>query len=169
MTTSKTLLAAFLLGSAGVAFAAPASPIDLLPIGGGTFGTSFIQTVDAGSVFDSFVYSPDALAGPVPASLHSLTGPVSFQAGQIADAAFGNVSDDLFNFSFQAQVGADTPFTVTVLRGVLDADSNPTGSGSYSVSVNAFAAAVPEPQTWALLIGGLLATAATTSRARRRG
>lgn len=168
MTTSKTLVAALLLGSAGMALAAPANPIELLPIGGGTIGTSFVQTVDAGTLIDSFDFSPKAFDGAVLVSLHSLTGPVSFQAGQINDLGFGNLSDNLFDFAFQARVGANTPFTLTVLRAVNDADFNPTGSGSYSVSVNAFAAAVPEPQIWILLMGGLAAVASIAGRDRRR-
>lgn len=164
MKLNRSLLALAL--SASVC-AAAAAPIELLPTGGGTLGATFVQTVDEGSLVDYFDFTPSSFAGLVAVSLHSLTGPVSLLTASINDVGFGNDTSDLFNFSFQAQVGADMPLNLTVLRAVEDADGNPAGSGSYTVSVNAFAAAVPEPQTWALLIVGLLAIGLTARKTRR--
>ena len=69
------------------------------------------------------------------------------------------------DFSFSAMVTSDAPLTLRVFGAVTDADGNLGGAGSYRVSINGAVAAVPEPQTWALLLVGL---ASIVLFARRR-
>ena len=161
----KTLLAAVaLVGSAGLSQAD--TVVTLLPTGPGMFAGGFTQAVD-GVFVDTFSFIPESFAGLVSVSLASLNGPVTFFVGSLNGQDFSSFEPAPAGFAFSAYVTADMPLTLTVFGAVLDADGNPGGAGSYRGVITA---AVPEPQTWALMLGGLagLAGLAGLSAAQRR-
>lgn len=162
----KTLIAAAALASAAsLSFAATPDPIQLLPTGPGSFAGSFVQAVD-GLFIDTFSFIPDSFSGRVSVTLTSLSGPVSFFTASLNGQDFSFFPElGLPNFSFQALVSSDTPLTLTVFGAVVDSNGNPNGPGSYGGSITA--AAVPEPQTWALLLAGLAGIAFAARRPRR--
>ena len=161
MTLKKLLLAAALAGSAGLAFAA--DPVVLVPTTPGMFGGEFTQLAD-GLFIDTFSFLPEAFAGQVSVVLSSLSGPVSFFTASLNGQDFSFFpGPSPIDFAFQAYVTADMPLTLTVFGAVLDADGNPGGMGSYHGAVTA---AVPEPQTWVLLMAGLAGVAFTARRRR---
>ena len=152
MNLKSLLIAATLAGSA---LASVAAPVSLLPSGPGMFSGSFTQSVD-GSFIDEFTFSPASFSGLVSVRLSSVSGPVSFFSallngqGFSFDPALGQP-----DFSFSALVTNDMPLMLTVLGAVLDAAGNPAGAGSYAAAITA--AAVPEPQSLALVLAGLAA------------
>jgi hypothetical protein len=161
MTLKKLLLAAALAGSAGLAFAA--DPVVLVPTAPGMFSGEFTQLAD-GLFIDTFAFLPDTFAGRVSVVLSSLSGPVSFFTASLNGQDFSFFPGPTpMDFAFQASVNADMPLTLTVFGAVLDTDGNPGGTGAYHGAINA---AVPEPQTWVLLMAGL-ATVGFTARRRR--
>jgi len=160
MTLKKLLLAAAFAGSASLAFAA--DPVVLVPTTPGMFSGEFTQLAD-GLFIDTFSFLPEAFAGRVSVVLSSLSGPVSFFTASLNGQDFSFFPGPTpMDFAFQAFVTADMPLTLTVFGAVLDADGNPGGMGAYH---GAITAAVPEPQTWVLLMAGL---AGIGLNARRR-
>ena len=159
----KTLLAAAAFaGSAGLSFAA--TPITLTQVAPGLFEGEFTQLVD-GVFVDTFSFIPESFGGLVSVTLSSLSGPVSFFVGSLNGQDFSNFEPAPADFSFQAYVTADTPLMLTVFGAVLDASGNPGGPGAYHGSITA---AVPELQTWALMLAGLAGVASFGSATRRK-
>ena len=159
----KTLLAAVALaGSAGISQAD--TVVTLTPTGPGMFAGGFTQAVD-GLFVDTFSFIPASFAGLVSVSLASLSGPVSFFVGSLNGQDFSSFEPAPASFAFSAYVSADMPLTLTVFGAVLDADGNPGGAGSYRGVITA---AVPEPQTWALMLAGLAGLAGLSAAQRRR-
>lgn len=150
----KNLLAAVaLVGSAGVSQAD--TVVTLTPTGPGMFAGEFTQAVE-GVFVDYFSFIPVSFAGLVSVTLSSLSGPVTFFVGSLNDQDFPNFEPAPADFSFQAYVSDDRPLKLTVFGAVLDANGNPGGAGSYRGLITA---AVPEPQTWALMLAGLVGVA----------
>ena len=157
----KTLLcAAALAGAASGSWAITSDPVQLLPNGPGLLSGTFEQPVE-GIFVDTFSFDPMMFQGPVSVTLSSLTGPVSFFSASLNGQDFSFFPElGSTDFMFQALVSADMPLTLTVFGAVLDADGNPNGMGSYRGVV----VAVPEPQTYALLLAGLLGVGVVTRR-----
>lgn len=154
----KSVITALAFACASVAsVSAHADMISLLPGSPGTFSASIVQAAN-GLIIDDFTFSPASFAGRVAVNLSSVSGPVSFFAGLFfADTpnelAFSNFSSG--DFSFAADVSALTPLTLRVFGAVTAADGNLGGAGAYNVAITAAVAAIPEPQTYALLLAGL--------------
>ena len=164
MNLKHLLAAAAIAGTASASIAAMPDPVVLLPTGPGMFAGSFVQPVE-GLFIDTFSFIPDTFRGRVSVSLTSLSGPVSFFTASLNDQNFSFFPElGQINFSFSAFVNNDVPLTLTVFGAVLDKDGNPGGLGSYGGSITA---AVPEPQTWALLLAGLSGIAVAARTARR--
>lgn len=164
MNLKHLIAAAAIAGAASASIAATPDPVVLLPTGPGTFTGSFVQPVD-GLFIDTFSFIPDTFRGRVSVSLSSLSGPVSFFTASLNDQNFSFFPElGQINFSFSAFVNNDVPLTLTVFGAMLDKDGNPGGLGSYGGSITA---AVPEPQTWALLLAGLSGIAVAARTARR--
>ncbi|MBC7779967.1 MAG: FxDxF family PEP-CTERM protein [Proteobacteria bacterium] len=163
MKLKHFFLAAALVGAAGLSRADP-PPITLLPTGPGVFSAEFLQPVD-GLFIDVFSFLPETFDGQVSVTLSSVTGPVSFFTASLNDQNFSFFPEaGLIDFSFGALVTGDVPLTLTVFGAVLDAEGNPNGPGSYRGTVTAVAA-IPEPETYGLMLAGL---AFLGARARRR-
>ena len=159
----KTLLAAVaLVGSAGISQAD--TVVTLTPTGPGMFAGGFTQAVD-GVFVDTFSFIPASFAGLVSVSLSSLSGPVTFFVGSLNGQDFSSFEPAPASFAFSAYVSADMPLMLTVFGAVLDADGNPGGAGSYRGVITA---AVPEPQTWALMLAGMAGMASLSSASARR-
>ena len=157
----KTLLcAAALAGSVGLSWAATPDPVELMPIGPGLFSGSFDRAVE-GLFVDTFSFNPPTFDGRVSVTLASLTGPVSFFTASLNGQDFSYFPEQGQDFMFSAFVTADMPLTLTVFGAVLDADGNPNGVGSYRGTITA---AVPEPQTYALLLAGLFGVGLASRR-----
>ena len=163
MNLKHLLAAAAIAGAAGASIAATPDPVVLLTTGPGTFAGSFVQPVD-GLFIDTFSFIPDTFRGRVSVSLTSLSGPVSFFTASLNGQDFSFFPElGQVDFSFNAYVNNDVPLSLTVFGAVLDGNGNPGGLGSYGGSITA---AVPEPQTWALLLAGLAGVAVAARKAR---
>ena len=159
----KTLLATVaLVGSAGLSQAD--TVVTLVPTGPGMFAGEFTQAVE-GVFVDTFSFIPASFAGLVSVSLSSLSGPVTFFVGSLNGQDFSNFEPAPASFAFSAFVTADMPLMLTVFGAVLDANGNPGGAGSYRGVITA---AVPEPQTWALMLAGIAGLAGLSSASARR-
>ena len=157
MNFKRIFAAAALACSASVALADP-PPVTLTPSGPGVLTGSFTQAAD-GLIVDTFTFLPTTFAGLVSVTLSSVSGPVSFFTASLDDQNFSFFPEvNGPNFSFAASVTADVPLTLTVFGAVLDKDGNPNGQGSYHGVINAASvAAVPEPETYALMLAGIAA------------
>ncbi len=163
MTHFKKLLLAAACGSA-FALPAQAETIALTSTGGGSFAGSFVQMV-AGTGFDNFDFTPVSFAGLVSVDLLSLTGPIAFSVAALNDVGFAlDAMAPTNSFSFSSTVTADAPLNLFVVAATPDFG---TGMGSYRINVTATSvAAIPEPQTWALLALGLGAIGFAAQRRR---
>ncbi len=161
----RTLLAAVALAASAGASQAD-TVVTLTPTGPGMFAGGFTQAVD-GVFVDTFSFIPASFAGLVSVSLSSLSGPVTFFVGSLNGQDFSSFEPAPAGFAFSTYVTADMPLMLTVFGAVLDADGNPGGAGSYRGVITA---AVPEPQTWALMLAGLMGVTrlASSESARRR-
>ena len=144
-------------GALALAVSAPlaqeASPIGLVlsPAGGGTLSATFQREV-TGLFVDTFVFTPASVSGPVSVSLTPLSGPVNFLAALMNDEGFSFLPESgATSFAFQANVGTNVPLSLTVLGFAGNVDTLEAATGSYSGTV----AAIPEPETYALMLGGL--------------
>jgi hypothetical protein len=157
MNVKRLLVAAVFACSVGAALADP-PPVTLTPSGGGMFSGGFTQMAD-GLIIDTFTFLPAAFAGTVSVTLSSLSGPVSFFTASLNDQNFSFFPEiDGPDFSFSASVTDDVPLMLTVFGAVLDSDGNPNGTGSYQGVINAASVvAVPEPETYALMLAGIAA------------
>ena len=159
----KTLIAAVaLVGCAGTSQAD--TVVTLTPTGPGMFAGGFTQAVD-GVFVDTFSFIPVSFAGLVSVTLSSLSGPVTFFVGSLNDQDFSNFAPAPASFSFQAYVSDDRPLKLTVFGAVLNDDGSPGGAGSYRGVITA---AVPEPQTWALMLAGMAGLAGLSGASARR-
>lgn len=156
--------AVVLAGAASLASAAPPDPVQLMPSGPGLLSGGFTQTVD-GLFIDTFSFMPAALDGLVSVTLSSLGGPVSFFTASLNGQDFSYFPElGQTDFAFQAQVTSGMPLSLTVFGAVLDGDGNPLGAGSYSGSITV---AVPEVQSYALMLAGLAGLALAARRRRK--
>ncbi len=164
---SSMALAAAMLAAAPAAFA---TNVDLPPTGSGTFAGTVTQAAN-GLVIDDFSFSAVPFASTFSVTLASLSGPVTFFTAALfpdspGEIDFSNLTNAVGgDFSFAAPVAAGTPVTLRVFGAVTDASGNLGGDGAYRVSV---LAAVPEPTSVAMLLGGLGVVGFAARRRRAR-
>lgn len=140
---------------------APAIPITLAPATDGSFAAAVTRDVSALFV-DSFnVAAPAGLLGSATVTFTTVAGPVTFFAAQLGEQSF-SAGEGGSTFSFQAAL---TPGlnALTVLGFAGDPELLSDGSGRYRLDI---AAAIPEPETYALMLGGLALLAAVVMRRR---
>ena len=157
---------------ASTASAQEVAPIalTLTPSGADTSSATFLGS-RSGIFVDSFVFTPAALAGNVAVSFAPVSGPVTLFAALLNDEGFGFEPErGATTFSFQANVTADTPLALTILGYAGDAETLTDAAGSYRATITATTVAViPEPETYALMLGGLALLAATRRRRTKAG
>lgn len=164
---SSLALAAAMLVATPAAFA---TSVVLTPAGASTFAGTVMQAAN-GIVIDDFSVSAVPFASTFSVTLSSLSGPVTFFTAALfpdtpGEIDFANLTNAVGgDFGFAAPIAAGTPVTLRVFGAVTDAMGNLGGDGAYRVSV---LAAVPEPTTVALLLGGLGVIGYTARRRRAR-
>ena len=171
MNLKKLVVSALLAVTASVAFAqdAPPIPLALTPSGPNLLGTTFQRSV-SGLFIDVFSFTPASVAGTVSVSLVPLDASINFFAALINNDAFSFFPESgSTTFSFQSVVDATMPLSLTVFGYSGDALTLTDAAGRYSGTIGVqTVAAVPEPETYALLVAGLVAVGAMRKRASRR-
>lgn len=165
----QALAAAAVLSLAStVSLAQPVEPpvaLVLAPSGPGTLGTSFERSV-SGLFVDTFTFTPSTFTGSVAVNLTSLSGPVNFFSALLNGERFSFLPESgQTSFAFQANVTAAMPLELTVLGFAGNADTLTAASGAYRGTI---VAVIPEPETYALMLGGLAAIGAMARRGRRK-
>lgn len=183
MNFKSTAVALALVAGAGWASAQEdLSPITvvLTPNVQGMFGGSFTQTV-SGFFVDTFALSPGPFSGTVSVNLDG-TDSVNFFAAIIGDQGFSFLPENeaTNDFKFTAVLNNVSPLTLTVsgFSGSTGFDGNgvETGqllaaaAGSYTLTIAATpVAAIPEPETYALMLAGLAFVGVWSRRRRSQG
>lgn len=154
----KTLLGLAVAAAANLVSAQEATPaigLVLAPAGAGSFSASFTQPVN-GFFLDTFTFTPTSFTGNVAVSLVPSGPAVNFFAALLNDQGFSFFPESgATNFNFSANVGASMPLTLQVFGFAGNAEGNVEVSGlpaSYSGTITA---AIPEPETYALMLAGL--------------
>ena len=137
--------------------------LTLAATGPATLMSSFQRSVN-GFFLDTFTFIPQAVSGNVLVSLMPTSGSVNFFSALLNDQGFSFDPDGgNSTFSFSAMVGSNQPLLLQVLGFGGDASDLTGMPASYAGTVTA---AIPEPQTYALMLAGL-ALVAGAARKRR--
>ena len=165
----KCLAAASMLALAASAGAQEAAPIPLVlaPSGAGMFGATFERSV-TGLAVDTFTFTPPAFAGSVAVAFTPLAGPINFFSALLNGQGFSFDPDaGESTFAFRADVTADMPLELQLLVFAGDTDTLTAATGRYggAITATAVTTAIPEPQTYALLLAGLALLAWWRARA----
>jgi hypothetical protein len=147
-----------LLSAASATFAQDAAPIPLTltPGAGGSLGVSFQREV-SGLFLDTFSFVPSNVEGTVTVTLAPRSGQVGFLAALLNGEGFGYLPESgQSTFAFQSMATGDMPLSLTVFGFSGDAESVTESAGSYAGNlVVQTVAAIPEPETYALMLAGL--------------
>lgn len=157
MNIKMIVASASLAVAASAASAQEAPPILLtLTPSGGALVATFKRPV-SGLFVDTFSFTPTSVAGTVSVTLTPVNGSVNFFAALLNDEGFSFLPElGQASFSFQSAVNASTPLALTVFGFAGDAETLGDMAGSYSGSIQVQGvSAIPEPQTWALMLAGL--------------
>lgn len=172
MNLKKLAASAVLFMTASVSFAQGAAPIQLTLTSSGPnmLGTTFERSV-TGLFVDVFSFLPPSVSGTVSVSLVPLDTSVSFFAALLNNEGFSKFPEDgPPTFMFQSIVNATVPLSLTVFGYAGNPLTLTDASGRYSGSVQVLTVTpIPEPETYALMMAGLLALGAIKRRSVRRG
>ena len=155
----KNIAIAAALAVAAAGALAEDQSITLLQTGAGSFAGSFSQSHEVSPIFvDTFTFSLPGMAaglGSGVLTFATLSGPLTLVLATLDAANGASVQSppDPASIAIPSAIsftGATAPLTLTVL-------GSGFGSGSYggSVSFDTAVAAIPEPQTYALMLAGL--------------
>ena len=169
----KNLFAATVLAAATtLSFAS--SPVTLAPLGPNAFGTVLIQTSPAEVFVDSFDFAALSSTADVVFTLFNVSRPAQFFVADIAATGGSGIAS--FSFfpkdgplspvSFHTSIAANTPFTLTVFGSGVPVGDAPFATGSLTYGV-AVVATVPEPETYALMLLGLIGVGGMARRQQR--
>jgi len=136
-------------------------PVQLMPSGAGMFAASFGAThgLNEEIFVDSFVFSlPAGFGNPLGngmVSFDSLSGPITLVVGLLASANGDAIAStdglEMFPGSL-AFTNAMAPITLTVLGFTGEGPGTPSYAGRLTFNT---VAAIPEPETYALMLAGL--------------
>jgi len=170
MNLKQLVVSAVMAVAASTAYAqdAPIS-LTLAPTGPNLLGTTFQRSV-SGLFIDVFSFTPATVAGTVSVTLTPLDSSINFFVALINADSFSFFPESgATNFSFQSVVDASSPLSLTVFGYAGDASNLTDGNGRYSGTISVqTVAAVPEPETYALFLAGLVALGAMKKRLVRR-
>ena len=170
MNLKQLVVSAALVVAASASCAQDAPiPLTLVTTGPNLIGTTFQRSV-SGMFIDMFSFMPADVAGTVSVTLMPLDTSINFFAALINGDSFGFFPESgATNFSFQSVVDARSPLSLTVFGYAGDASNLTDASGRYSGSIQVqTVAAVPEPETYVLLLAGLATLGALKRRSSRR-
>jgi hypothetical protein len=111
----------------------------------------------------SFAYSRNAASAPNPATATVSAGGSFLDVTAANDGSFGSANNFLWKTGSFTFVGTGNNETITLAATV------PGNGGVFFDNVSVSGAAVPEPATWALMIGGFGMAGATLRRRRAIG
>lgn len=170
MNIKMIVTSAVLAVVTSAALAQEAAPVllTLTPSGGARVAT--VTRPVTGLFVDTFSFTPASVSGLVSVTLTPVTGSVSFFAALLNDEGFSFLPElGQTSFSFQSAVNDSTPLALTVFGFAGDAETLGDSAGSYMGSIRVPAvAAIPEPQTWALMLAGLGVVGISARRRFRR-
>ena len=170
MNLKQLVVSAALVVAASASCAQDAPiPLTLVTTGPNLIGTTFQRSV-SGMFIDMFSFMPADVAGTVSVTLMPLDTSINFFAALINGDSFSFFPESgATNFSFQSVVDARSPLSLTVFGYAGDASNLTDASGRYSGSIQVqTVAAVPEPETYVLLLAGLATLGALKRRSSRR-
>lgn len=165
----KNLFAAAALAAS--ATLSHAIPVTLSPTGSNLLGALITPTSQDGFIVDTFEFAALPNAGTLFLNFFGLIDPVQFL---IVAVETSNSSEGMGfpggagPVTFQTGIAANTPFKVVLTAASLKLDSTtskPLGPVTYGASF--VVATVPEPETYALLMAGLVGVGAAARRQRR--
>ena len=174
MKLKNLCAAAALTASTTLSFAglSPTTLTLLDPANPNTFGAVLVQTSPAEIFVDTFEFAALASESDVVFSLFGVIGAVEFTVANVAVGVpdfFQFFSEDgpLSPVSFQTRIAAATPFSLTILGNGPAPVGGGFATGSLTYGVAVIATAVPEPETYALLMAGLVGVGAAARRQQR--
>lgn len=142
------------------------------PANPNTFGAVLVQTSPAELFVDTFEFASIASPSEVVFSLFGVVGAVEFLVAEVSSGdpqffSFFPEDGPLSPVTFRTRIAAATPFSLTVFGAgpIPEGGGFATGSLTYGVAV--IATAVPEPETYALLMAGLVGVGAAARRKQR--
>ena len=154
--------------SASFAQEAPSIVLTLSPIGSGTLANTFQREV-SGLFVDTFSFAPSNVAGTASVRFVPGSSEISFFAALLNGEGFSYLPESgQSTFAFQSMVTADMPLSLTVFGYAGNAETLTDSAGNYTgtISVRTIAA-IPEPETYALMLAGLGMLSFASRRHRR--
>ncbi len=171
MNLKGLIASATLALCASAASAQDAAPIvlTLTPTGANTSAVTFQHQV-TGMFVDTFDFIPASFAGNVSVSLRPIAGPINFFAAILNGEGFSFFPEDgKATFDFQSRTFANRPLELQVFGFAGNVETLTEAAATYGGTITAQAVtAVPEPETYALILAGLAVLSATGRRSRRR-
>ena len=171
----KTFFAATVLAaSTTLSFASGPFTLSPDPVNPNTFTSVLTRTSSAEIITDTFDFAALTSDADVVFALFNVIRPAQFFVADIAVtngsriASFSFFPEDgpLSPVSFHTSIAANTPFTLTVFGSGVPVGDAPFATGSLTYGV-AVVATVPEPETYALMLLGLIGVGGMARRQQR--
>ena len=169
----KTFFAATVLAaSTTLSFASGPFTLSPDPVNPNTFTSVVTQTSSAEIFTDTFDFAALTSSADVVFALFNVIRPAQFFVANVTSGSssksFSFFPEDgpLSPVSFHTSIDANTPFTLTVLGSGVPVGGAPFATGLLTYGV-AVVAAVPEPETYALMLLGLIGVGGMARRQQR--